>query len=226
MASDETPLIAGRIHGIRVWAIESRGGSASLHGVTARRWVPGGRPTVASCSYGNTGSGHRGHRAPDPDCGCGLYAVHPHAARTALSYLGGVSGQPAAVAGIVEAWGRVEVHEAGFRAQYARPTVIAVAGVRPDSDTGQILARVARRYHAELVAVDDPHDLVAYCRDRGLGLSQTVVRSLVPRQPRSRTERVPSSSPGWRSRLGEWVWHGVHLGWRRSSGTASSHLSG
>ncbi len=50
-------MIAGRIHGIRVWAIEFRGGSASLHGVTGRRWVPGGRPTVAQCSYGNTGSG-------------------------------------------------------------------------------------------------------------------------------------------------------------------------
>ena len=62
--------------------------------MTGGGWNAGGEPTVAVCNRGLAGSGRRlrRHRAPEPGCGCGLYAVHPHAAQTALAYLGGASG--------------------------------------------------------------------------------------------------------------------------------------
>lgn len=60
------------------------------------------------------------HDAPHPDCECGLYAyfdVHrennPHGFDTDLIW------------GAVAAWGRVEVHSSGFRAEYAEPVVLA-----------------------------------------------------------------------------------------------------
>ena len=84
MASEETPLIAGRIHGIRVWAIESRAGSASLHG----RHRPGAGPPAGEAdgrasAATETPGGARHRRPPGArprTGGCGLYAVHPHAA--------------------------------------------------------------------------------------------------------------------------------------------------
>ena len=120
------------------------------------------------------------HRAPEPDSGCGLYAVHPHAVEAALAYLGGRPG--GAIAGIVEAWGRVELHEGGFRAQYARPIAFAVAAEPASGDPARTAARIAHGYRAELVPVLDPHDLVLYCQGRGWGLSPEVVASLVPEE--------------------------------------------
>jgi len=60
------------------------------------------------------------HRAPDPRCRCGLYAWHDPAQLT------GFVGQRAElVYGAVLAWGRVEVHADGLRAEYAEPVVLA-----------------------------------------------------------------------------------------------------
>jgi hypothetical protein len=56
------------------------------------------------------------HAAPDAHCGCGLYALHdpldPH--------LEGSAGPMVFISGAVAAWGRLEVHWAGFRAEYAQ----------------------------------------------------------------------------------------------------------
>jgi len=221
VADDETPLIAGRIHGIRVWSIDYRDGSAHLEGVTGRAWVAAGEPTVAKCGE-RRGRARRRHRAPAPDCGCGLYAVHPHAAGTALAYMSGGSDL-GTVAGIVEAWGRVEVHEDGFRAEYARPVAIALVGVPRRSDLGRTAARIARRYRAELIPVEDPEELVSHCRERGLGLSKKVVGSLLEERPRPAADPRPAPAPPTRTptptraaptqslleRVGEWVMMGL-----------------
>jgi len=212
VANDETPLIAGRIHGIRVWSIEFRGGSAYLEGVTGHAWTAAGEPTVARCNHGASQRPRRGHRAPARGCGCGLYAVHPHAAGTALGYLRG-GANLGAVAGIVEAWGRVEVHEDGFRAEYARPVAIALVGTPRRSDLGRTAARIARRYRAELIPVEDPGDLVAHCRERGLGLSKRVVGSLLEdvagadghAAPTPPTPTQPVSTQSLLERIGECV---------------------
>lgn len=169
----EAPLIAGRIHGVRRWTLGWKGGNADLRGFGNARWRANGEPTDARCRLGRRVRPR--HRVPGPDCSCGLYALHPWSAPELYG-----SGEPPEEAfGIVEAWGRVEVHANGFRAQFARPVALAVVGVPLDSDVGEAVARLARRYRAEAIAIADAAELAEHCRERGWGLSREVVRSLL-----------------------------------------------
>ena len=60
------------------------------------------------------------HRAPEPKCRCGLYAWHEP------DQLAGFVGQRGElVYGAIVAWGRIEVHSDGLRAEYAEPVVLA-----------------------------------------------------------------------------------------------------
>jgi hypothetical protein len=61
------------------------------------------------------------HRAPDPRCRCGLYAWHEPEQLT-----GFVAQRAELVYGAVLAWGRVEVHADGMRAQHARVEALAL----------------------------------------------------------------------------------------------------
>ena len=90
---------------------------------------------------------------------------------------------PEDVVGIVEAWGRIELHADGFRAQFARPHTLALIGPSRDSDVGSMIVRLARRYGAELVELESAEELAEYCRERSLGLDPATVRSLVPDDP-------------------------------------------
>jgi hypothetical protein len=83
------------------------------------------------------------------------------------------------VPGIVEARGAVEVHHDGFRAQEARPHVLFVA---PGRNARQI-RRLAEAYGAAVIdvggAVGGAQEIVAYCREHGLGFSRSVVENLL-----------------------------------------------
>jgi hypothetical protein len=79
------------------------------------------------------------------------------------------------VPGILEASGAVEVHADGFRAERGRPHALALL---PNRNERQ-LQRLAEAYEIELLRLDGPDGLLAYCRDRGLGLSESVVAELV-----------------------------------------------
>ena len=131
-----------------------------------------------------------GHRPPVADCSCGLYALHPHAgrgqglfafSRVAPNRAG--AAFPEGVVGVVEAWGRTELHADGFRAQFARPHTLALIGPSRDSDVGELIVRLARRYGAELVELESAEELAEYCRERSLGLDPATVRSLLPDDP-------------------------------------------
>jgi hypothetical protein len=83
------------------------------------------------------------------------------------------------VAGLVEAWGAVQLHADGFRAQYARPRALALIGISRRSDQGRLLSWLADAYRAELLEVASTAELAAYCRLHDLGLDQETVRSLL-----------------------------------------------
>jgi hypothetical protein len=53
------------------------------------------------------------HVSPHPDCQCGIYAYHSPGLR---SYY----GEQWWCEGVIAAWGRIEVHAEGMRAEYAR----------------------------------------------------------------------------------------------------------
>ncbi|MQA75978.1 MAG: hypothetical protein GEU88_16870 [Solirubrobacterales bacterium] len=196
----DVPLIAGRIHGIRVWRLDWAGGDARLRGFNACAWESDGRATVAECA----GRWHAGnpHAAPDPQCACGLYATHPHSAEVALALLD--EEEPprlSSIAGVVEAWGRVELHEDGFRAQYARPVAFVLVGAAAGSDFGLMVGRIGDRYASATLELGRAEELVDHCRAHELGLSRPVVRSLVAGAPgpevvevttRSRTPGAPA----------------------------------
>jgi hypothetical protein len=111
-----------------------------------------------------------GHAAPAPDCECGIHAWHPtrRSARRVLANRGQLPG-------VVEAGGAVEVHRDGFRAERARPFALMVA---PRANTA-LAGRLARAYDAELVPVEGPDAILAWCRARGVGLEPAVVDSLL-----------------------------------------------
>ncbi len=81
--------------------------------------------------------------------------------------------------GLVEAWGRVQVHPEGFRAQYARPKEIALIGADATSPYGRIVQEIARDHRAQLLVVADVTELKKVCRHRGLGLTRATVASLL-----------------------------------------------
>jgi hypothetical protein len=174
--SEDAPLVPAALFGLRAWAVTGKPGAEELVGAYAAVPWPPGRWLEATCRKG------RGHAAPGHGCTCGIYALHPRprAARRVLAVRGRIGG-------IVEATGAVEVHEEGFRAERARPYALMVGRRNP-----ALVGRLAARYGAELIDSRDPMALLAFCRERGLGFDEEVVRSLIGVEElhRLRRERV------------------------------------
>ncbi len=99
----EPATVTGKVLGFRAWRFDGyklRSAAAMAH------WTVG--ENRARCLVGR-------HPAPDPLCGCGLYAWHePRQARGTTYVHGAVLG-----------WGRMEVHRDGWRAEFAEPVMIA-----------------------------------------------------------------------------------------------------
>ncbi|MBM3668243.1 MAG: hypothetical protein FJW90_12400, partial [Actinobacteria bacterium] len=162
------PLLPGVIHGVRTWFVGPHSfliglRHASTPGGTALIWAPDGEPTSAHCLLET-------HRAPDPDCGCGLYAYHPHRCKS-------VGRSPRLmVTGVVEAWGQVELYDAGFRAKYARPVTLFVPPVHlVGLERWQRIETVAERYEVPLVELPEPRMASEWCAREGLGIAPGVV---------------------------------------------------
>jgi hypothetical protein len=181
MTRRDQPLIAGELYGLRTWPVVKRGRLRALaFGVT---WPDGGRPLEATCLKKHS------HEAPATHCSCGIYAWHPRA-WAVRAVFDAASAHDEAVAGLVAAWGHVEIHDTGFRAQYARPTAFLLpTPSRAGSYTGRVRA-LAARYGAEVIAVASPADIERYCADRALGLTESAVAELLaPVQARERQRR-------------------------------------
>ncbi len=187
-------LMPGKLHGVRTWALSpDRSGTIRLGGYAGRHWRQAGETTWAECERWG-GQTPRLHTAPAPHgrCFCGLYALHPWAIDRipfwrSLSpwqlspwqsqyWVGGLG-----IVGIVEAWGRVHVHAEGFRAQYARPVVLALIGMPRRSEYGKIAAELAVSHRAELLEFGSFELLVDYCHGAGIGMRGSVVRKLLRR---------------------------------------------
>jgi hypothetical protein len=134
-------VVPGRLYGLRAWTVGGAG--KRLESLAQRRaWARGSRSTTARCAVG------RGHSAPASNCGCGLYALHPTASQCQSSFdqarRAARTGEPGAeVFGIVAAWGEVEVHESGFRAEHARPHALLLPGGRSDHYARRVRALAA-----------------------------------------------------------------------------------
>lgn len=173
----DPPLIPGALYGLRTWRVGSDDEGEYLTGAWQRaRWPADGVWLNATCARG------AGHPAPQASCACGVHAWHPRR-RSARRLLASRFEVP----GIVEAAGAVELQDDGFRAQRARPYAFVVAPGR----NARMAARLARRYHAEVVHVRNAQALLAWCHERGLGLSEDTVAQLLG--PERAAERIGAS---------------------------------
>ena len=159
----DTPLFADSLFGLRFWrvVVDARGEwLAAPHRHTL--WPPGGQWLRARCPLG--------HGAPAPGCDCGAHAWHPRrrSARDVLAVR-------ATVAGIVEAQGAIEVHEEGFRAARARPHALIAT---PGCNRARV-DRLAERYGTPVIEVSGPGALLAWCRERSVGMGEEVVADLL-----------------------------------------------
>jgi glycine cleavage system H protein len=83
------------------------------------------------------------HRAPVASCMCGLYALSDPSDRR-LNF----SGDQAV--GAIAAWGDMEVHRSGFRAEHACVVALATTGMESEARLAR-LRRAAERYRCALV---------------------------------------------------------------------------
>jgi glycine cleavage system H lipoate-binding protein len=110
---------------------------------------------VARCL--NSLGEHSGHRPPGPRCSCGIYALTDVGDGRLIEHLG-----PHGAIGAVAAWGEMEVHHGGFRAERACVLALADPPELSRFRRGR-LQRAAERYgvplvpYAELDAVASLH---------------------------------------------------------------------
>jgi hypothetical protein len=173
-----TVLVSERLFGVRSWQLAvDDDGAFRLHGFyEPARWKKDGKTTWARCELGIQKDRHK---APDGRCSCGLYALHPWNADHCEYIHRPASSEALTVVGVVEVWGRVQLHMEGFRAQYARPSAIVLIDMDPTSPYGRIVQELARDHRAQLLTVADVAELKRICWQRGLGLTRATVVSLL-----------------------------------------------
>lgn len=149
MAQPVVPDLIQAVVGYRAWAVDRDGWLLpfSLAAISGP-WRPGINHAV--CHYakwqGANGTAVReSHAAPHPRCMCGLYGLadarDPRLPRSDMHL----------VVGAIGAWGDLEVHRSGFRAEFA--TVLALAVGRELSPSlRDPHERAAERYGVELVS--------------------------------------------------------------------------
>ncbi len=161
----DSPLVPGPVYGLRSWGVAGAPGHERLVGpYRSTPWPSGGAAFKAECSATPP------HEPPGTACACGLHAWHP--SRAAARRVCSVRRE---VPGILEAWGAVEVHADGFRAERGRPHALVLL----PTGNARRLERLAGTYDADLLRLDGPDALLAHCRARGLGLAEGVVAQLV-----------------------------------------------
>jgi hypothetical protein len=161
--SDE-PLVPGPLYGLRTWIVVSQDGRERLRSLhQGGEWAAGDGWNDAACPSA-------GHSPPGRECECGIHAWHP-----TLKNARRVLASRQQIAGVVEARGAVEVHEEGFRAERARPHAL----ISTRSRNGKLVQRLAQIYDTQVVEVRKPEELLAWCRERGMGMDERVVAELL-----------------------------------------------
>jgi hypothetical protein len=160
------PLVPSPVYGLRTWTVIGAQGEERLAGPrVGTPWPTSGAWLDARCDGG--------HAAPAAGCDCGIHAWHPgpHGARRVLSLRWEIPG-------VVETEGAVELHRDGFRAERARPYAFVVT----PSSNAKLVRRLAEAYDAQVLEIERPDELLAYCRAHGLGLDESVVLDLLGRE--------------------------------------------
>src|SRR3954451_8430790 len=131
---EHAPDFVEAVVGYRAWHLEDDG-TLRPWTFTALPWQPGANRAVCARDVR--------HAPPVADCMCGLYALTDPSDRR-------LDFRADQAVGAIAAWGDLEVHRTGFRAEHA--CVVALA--RPDgpgAEQRERLERAAARYGVPLV---------------------------------------------------------------------------
>jgi hypothetical protein len=149
------PDLSRPIIGYRDWV---QVGDEILSPLARTPWTAG--PMQAECLPSCRGarglwraaSAHPGP-APDPGCACGIYALFAPSRPGRRERL-------ALVRGAVILWGRIELHQRGMRAEFARIVTLALPSSRRHADA---VAHIAELLDVETVGAKDlPTAALAY----------------------------------------------------------------
>jgi glycine cleavage system H protein len=135
--AEPAPDFVEAVAGYRAWHIEDDG-LLRPWTFTALPWQPGANRAVCARDVR--------HEPPVADCMCGLYALTDPSDRR-------LDFRADQAVGAVAAWGDLEVHRTGFRAEQACVTALALPE-RAGFEQRAALARAAERYGVPLVAPD------------------------------------------------------------------------
>jgi glycine cleavage system H lipoate-binding protein len=133
----DAPDFLQAVVGYRAWHVEDDG-TLRPWTFTALPWQPGANSAVCARDVR--------HAPPVTDCMCGLYALADPADRR-------LDFRADQAVGAIAAWGDMEVHRSGFRAEHACVTALALPA-RVGFEQREALARAAERYGVPLVAAD------------------------------------------------------------------------
>lgn len=143
----ERPLM-----GVRTFRSTQRAEEGLLAGISEwRDYFEPDKPKRAECRAG--GAHEPDHSPPDPNCRCGWYAWY-----SPESTIGGELST--GIMGVVSAWGDVELHERGFRAEYVQIEAL----VTRYPYTSRLIGGMADKYAVPLIAESEVDD---FCRERG-----------------------------------------------------------
>jgi hypothetical protein len=130
------PDLLGPVHAFRDWRALPQGLTSPRTGVT---WTA--RELTAECRPRTPEDLVRpAHRAPGRECSCGIHGYFRPGYETSKVDFSGVTG-------VITAWGEVEVHHDGIRAEYARVEALG------------IYSRWTRRQKAAVFALADALDV-------------------------------------------------------------------
>ena len=139
------PDVVGPIVGFRQWVVV---GDEIYSPLARTAW--GDEPMHAQCLARCRRAGglwrrpsEHGGPAPDPECVCGIYALFAPESLRRRDRLSRVSGA-------VVVWGRLEVHDAGMRAEYARIVALALPGGR-HRGADRVVSSLAQRLSVQAV---------------------------------------------------------------------------
>lgn len=184
MTDEQAPDFHAAVVGYRAWHLEDDG-TLRPWTFTALPWQPGVNRAVCARDVR--------HAPPVADCMCGLYALTDPSDRR-------LDFRADQAVGAIAAWGDLEVHRTGFRAEHACVTALALPD-RAGFEQRQALAAAAERYGVPLVAPDRLSDEALRHGDT---LPDDLWPALAPPawpaprrgvQPQPRATRVPAVDP-------------------------------
>ena len=171
--TETSPDLVQPVLGYRSWSVAA--GRLRSNGLGDYEWKPG--VNEASCRGVDLAAPWRGsifaapaidgHRAPKRECGCGFYALSD------VPYTMGTHTGGPAIVGAIAAWGRIEVHRDGFRAEKAQVVVLGIpdAAVN-DPDRRELIERLAQSYGCRAVPMCDLRDAA---REHGIEMPEELL---------------------------------------------------